>query len=59
MNMPDIAPSLNLRQLAELTRRPAAMERSAARFWDDPYIARQMLKAHLDPNTDAASRLAN
>ena len=25
-------------------------------FWDDPYIARQMLLAHLDPSTDAASR---
>lgn len=25
-------------------------------FWDDPHISTQMLKAHLDPNNDLASR---
>lgn len=25
-------------------------------FWDDPYISAQMLKAHLDPDNDLASR---
>ena len=25
-------------------------------FWDDPHISTQMLKAHLDPNSDLASR---
>ena len=25
-------------------------------FWDDPHISSQMLKTHLDPTTDLASR---
>lgn len=37
-------------------RRPALFERTGERFWDDPHIASQMLAAHLDPTTDAASR---
>lgn len=28
-------------------------------FWTDEYISRNMLRAHLDPNTDAASRNPN
>ena len=36
--------------------RPAAFAPHDAPFWDDPHIARQMLAAHLDPATDAASR---
>ncbi len=49
---------------AQLT--PAVIERALARperyasheaaFWDDPYCGRQMLAAHLEPATDAASR---
>ena len=39
-----------------LIKRPALYERTKELFWNDPYIAEQMLKAHLDPNTDAASR---
>ena len=42
--------------LADYLRRPAIYERTAEKFWTDPYIAAQMLKAHLDPSTDAASR---
>lgn len=42
--------------LERLSRRPPLFEPSGALFWDDPYIAQQMLKFHLDPNTDAASR---
>jgi len=37
-------------------KRPALYERTDTLFWNDPYIATQMLKAHLDPDTDAASR---
>ena len=36
--------------------RPAPFAPHDAPFWDDPHIARQMLAAHLDPATDAASR---
>lgn len=37
-------------------KRPSLYERTSAPFWNDPYISTQMLEAHLDPNTDAASR---
>ncbi len=36
--------------------RPKVFERGEPLFWNDPYISAEMLKAHLDPNTDAASR---
>lgn len=35
---------------------PALYASGSAPFWDDEHISAQMLKAHLDPNTDAASR---
>lgn len=47
---------MDLQRLALLTQKPALFEAGEAHFWDDPYIATQMLKAHLDPTTDAASR---
>lgn len=47
---------LQLDALARLANQPPVFEPASARFWDDPYIAQQMLKAHLDPDTDAASR---
>ena len=34
---------------------PAPYEPGEPMFWTDPHIASQMLAAHLDPNTDAAS----
>ena len=43
-------------KLNEYLKRPALYERTTEQLWNDPYIATQMLKAHLDPNTDAASR---
>jgi len=42
--------------LAEYLERPALYERTAEKFWNDPYIATQMLDAHLDPDMDGASR---
>ena len=42
--------------LARLLERPALYERTTEKFWTDPYIATQMLEAHLDPETDGASR---
>ena len=47
---------IDLDHVAELTARPPLFAPHDAPFWDDPHIARQMLAAHLDPNTDAASR---
>lgn len=45
-----------LAALATATARPAPFQPSDAPFWDDPYISRQLLAAHLDPSHDAASR---
>lgn len=36
--------------------RPRPFEPHDAPFWDDPHISTQMLEAHLDTGTDAASR---
>jgi SAM-dependent methyltransferase len=36
--------------------RPALFAPHSAPFWDDPHISRQLLAAHIDPHTDAASR---
>lgn len=35
---------------------PELYEKTEAAFWDDGYISGQMLKAHLDPDFDGASR---
>jgi ubiquinone/menaquinone biosynthesis C-methylase UbiE len=43
-------------RLADLAIKPPLFEPSPARFWNDLYIAQQMLKAHLDPAADVASR---
>src|SRR5689334_6222274 len=47
---------LNLSQLAIISQKPPYFEPSHELFWTDPHIAQQMLAAHLDPATDAASR---
>ena len=52
--MPDGA--LDLARLAAISVRPERFAPHDAPFWNDPHIATQMLAAHLDPDTDAASR---
>ena len=42
--------------LADWQARPAPFAPGEEHFWDDPHISAQMLAAHLDPDTDAASR---
>ena len=37
-------------------KRPELYERTTEKFWTDPHIATRMLEAHLDPDTDGASR---
>ena len=37
-------------------RRPALFERSECNIWTDGHVREQMLKAHLDPASDGASR---
>ena len=47
---------LDLPALHRLSQKPALFEPGEIHFWNDPYISTQMLAAHIDPNTDAASR---
>ena len=42
--------------LHTLRERPAEYAPSTHKFWDDGHIAGQMLRAHLDPDSDGASR---
>jgi SAM-dependent methyltransferase len=54
--MPSLGTGLSLDALDRALARPEPYAPHDAPFWDDPHIARQMLAAHLDPATDAASR---
>ncbi|MBI5959132.1 MAG: class I SAM-dependent methyltransferase [Chloroflexi bacterium] len=49
-------PVLNCQLLHLWTQQPPRFEPGEPLFWDDPYISEQMLAAHLNPNTEAASR---
>jgi len=53
-----ITPSgqLDLSMLMALQKKPAPFTPGEPLFWDDPHISKGMLAAHLDPNTDVASR---
>jgi len=42
--------------LKTLLDKPKLYEKTCSKFWNDPHISGGMLEAHLDPNTDAASR---
>jgi SAM-dependent methyltransferase len=42
--------------LIQLQERPAPFTPGEPLFWEDPHISAQMLNAHLDPNSDRASR---
>lgn len=52
--MPDL--TALLQQLSEWQRPPAPFTPGEALFWDHPHISAQMLAAHLNPESDAASR---
>ena len=45
-----------LKQMIEAENKPLMFEYTKELFWNDPYISKQMLKAHLNPEHDAASR---
>jgi SAM-dependent methyltransferase len=45
-----------LRELLRSAARPTPFQPSDAPFWDDPYISTQLLNAHLNDETLAASR---
>lgn len=47
---------MNNKNMISALRKPAVYTKSKAEFWNDEYISRQMLKAHLDPDFEGASR---
>lgn len=48
--------NMDFSNLIELTSAPALYQPGTHRMWDDTYISGQLLRIHLDQNTDAASR---
>ena len=42
--------------ISNALKKPRLYEKTAVEFWDDPYISKQMLTAHLNPDLEAASR---
>jgi len=47
---------MNTGAIKQLQEKPAPFMPGEPLFWDDPHISAQMLKWHLDPNNDVASR---
>lgn len=45
-----------LQAIRKYAQKPALYQKSKAKFWDDPYISQNMLKAHLDPDLESATR---
>ncbi|MCA0385983.1 MAG: methyltransferase domain-containing protein [Firmicutes bacterium] len=45
-----------LKQIIANDKKPPLYEYTGELFWNDPHISKQMLKAHLNPEHDAASR---
>ncbi len=54
--MASLSPSLDINTLVQLQDKPVPFTPGEPQFWTDPHIARQMLRFHLDPTTEAASR---
>lgn len=45
-----------LDQVIKLSQKPDLFQKGTGNIWTEPYIASQMLEAHLDQSTEAASR---
>ena len=45
-----------MKNLLEYTKRPELYEKGTAVMWTDPYISKQLLQIHLNPEMDLASR---
>lgn len=56
MSQHPTSPCLDFSLLSQLQTKPTPFSPGEAQFWTDPHIAQQMLAAHLDPNSDSASR---
>jgi len=47
---------VDIQKVLKLATRPAPFEPFEQPIWTDEHVAKQLLAAHIDPNTDAASR---
>jgi SAM-dependent methyltransferase len=47
---------MNIEKLIEYSKRPSLYEEGSAVMWTDSYISRQLLRCHIDPDNDLASR---
>jgi SAM-dependent methyltransferase len=47
---------IDMQQILRLATKPTPFEKAGQPIWRDEHVAKQLLAAHLDPNTDAASR---
>jgi SAM-dependent methyltransferase len=47
---------MNTKQLLKHFEKPPLFERGNASMWEDPYISKQLLQVHLDPDCGLASR---
>jgi SAM-dependent methyltransferase len=47
---------MNIQKAIEYSPKPALYEKGTAFMWSDPYISKQTLKIHLDPDLDLGSR---
>ncbi|HLO61297.1 MAG TPA: class I SAM-dependent methyltransferase [Bacteroidales bacterium] len=47
---------MNIELIRKLSNKPQLYEKGTAVMWTDPYISKQLLEMHLNPDNDAASR---
>jgi ubiquinone/menaquinone biosynthesis C-methylase UbiE len=47
---------MNIKDIIQHAERPALYEKGSAVMWTDPYISKQLLEIHLNPEIDLASR---
>lgn len=50
---------MKIKGIIEAAKRPLLFEKGNTQMWVDEHISQQMLEAHLDPDTEAASRKPN
>lgn len=47
---------MDISKMLKYVKRPEIFEKGTFNFWDDPYISKKLLEAHLNSEWDAASR---
>ena len=47
---------MNMTQLLQAAQPPALYEKGDSVMWTDPHISGELLKIHLDPSVEAATR---